>query len=579
VLDTVTHTVFAVAERVPAGGGVEHVLAAVDDRNGNLLGTRSVDPAGMNPTVQQQRGALLLSSGTVDVPFGGLAGDCGSYHGWVVGSAENLGGNLAVWESPGTGEAVWAPAGVSADGGSNVYAATGNALTSSPCNGGNSVFKLNASLQETARFADPACTTDNSNDADMGSAGPLLLPDGSVFVLGKQKAAYVLAQSSMAVRSSLGGVCFSIGGDAYSGGRIYAPCLDGGGLVALDYDSGSGALSVAWHGPSDANGPPIVAGGYVWVTAYGNARLYALNPGNGAVVQQFATPGMDHFASPSAGGGRVFLGAGNQVLAFNGQSPSVPGPPPTQGYWTAGADGGVFSYGAAQFHGSMGDRRLNAPVVGMAATPSGGGYWLVASDGGVFSFGDAGFFGSMGNKRLNAPVVGMAATPDGGGYWLVARDGGIFSFGAAGFFGSMGDRRLNAPVVGMAATAAGGYRMVGTDGGVFTFGPGSTFYGSMGGTRLVAPMVGITSAPGGGYWCAAADGGLFNFGPGAGFDGSMGGHVLNQPVVGIAGLADGSGYRMTARDGGIFDFGSARYYGSQGNQPLNGPMVAIASTG
>ena len=67
----------------------------------------------------------------------------------------------------------------------------------------------------------------------------------------------------------------------------------------------------------------------------------------------------------------------------------------------------------------------------MAATPDGGGYWLVASDGGVFSFGDAQFHGSTGGIALNKPIVGMAATPDGGGYWLVASDGGVFSFGDA----------------------------------------------------------------------------------------------------------------------------------------------------
>jgi hypothetical protein len=30
----------------------------------------------------------------------------------------------------------------------------------------------------------------------------------------------------------------------------------------------------------------------------------------------------------------------------------------------------------------------------MAGTPSGGGYWLVAADGGIFSFGDAQFYGT-----------------------------------------------------------------------------------------------------------------------------------------------------------------------------------------
>jgi hypothetical protein len=72
----------------------------------------------------------------------------------------------------------------------------------------------------------------------------------------------------------------------------------------------------------------------------------------------------------------------------------------------------------------------------MAATPGGGGYWLVASDGGIFSYGDANFFGSAGAIPLNKPIVGMAATTTGSGYILVASDGGIFSYGDANFFGS-----------------------------------------------------------------------------------------------------------------------------------------------
>ena len=82
--------------------------------------------------------------------------------------------------------------------------------------------------------------------------------------------------------------------------------------------------------------------------------------------------------------------------------------------------------------------RLNQPVVGMASTHDAAGYWEVATDGGVFSFGDAQFHGSTGSIRLNKPMVGMAVTPDGGGYWLVASDGGIFAYGDAGFYGSTG---------------------------------------------------------------------------------------------------------------------------------------------
>ena len=55
----------------------------------------------------------------------------------------------------------------------------------------------------------------------------------------------------------------------------------------------------------------------------------------------------------------------------------------------------------------------------MTSTHDGHGYWLVAADGGVFCFGNAGYHGSTGNIHLNRPVVGIAATPN--GRWLLAR--------------------------------------------------------------------------------------------------------------------------------------------------------------
>jgi GH25 family lysozyme M1 (1,4-beta-N-acetylmuramidase) len=126
----------------------------------------------------------------------------------------------------------------------------------------------------------------------------------------------------------------------------------------------------------------------------------------------------------------------------------VPAPDPTQGYVLVGADGGVFTFGTADFFGSFAGHPLNKPMVGIAVRPQGDGYWLAAADGGVFTCGAAPFHGSMGGQRLNAPVVGIAAAPDGDGYWLFAADGGVFSFGSARFYGSMGGRPLNAPVVG-----------------------------------------------------------------------------------------------------------------------------------
>ena len=253
----------------------------------------------------------------------------------------------------------------------------------------------------------------------------------------------------------------------------------------------------------------------------------------------------------------------------------------TEGFDAAAADGGVFSLGSAGFFGSMGGQRLDAPIVGMAATPNGDGYWLVASDGGVFSFGDADFFGSMGGHRLDAPIVGMAATSDGGGYWLVAADGGVFSFGDATFAGSMGGHRLDAPIVGMAATSdGGGYWLVAADGGVFSFGD-ATFVGSMagalGGNRAVA-MAGTPD--GGGYWLLGRDGGVFAFGD-ASFFGSVPGQglVAKAPVSGISTTSDGGGYWLVAANGTVYNYGDANWLGSLAQLQLNAPLAGVTSAG
>jgi glucose/arabinose dehydrogenase len=257
--------------------------------------------------------------------------------------------------------------------------------------------------------------------------------------------------------------------------------------------------------------------------------------------------------APGDTGGAAFFGSTGGIR-LNAPVVGMARTPSGDGYWLVATDGGVFGFGNARFHGSTGGTRLNAPIVGMAAHPSGQGYWLAAADGGVFAFGNARFHGSMGGTRLNRPIVGIAAHPSGAGYWLVASDGGVFSFGDAAFHGSTGAIRLNQPVVGIAAHPDGdGYWLAASDGGVFGFGT-SRFHGSMGGTRLNQPVVGIASGPaGGGYWLVASDGGVFSFGD-AVFHGSTGGTPLNRPVVGMAGTPTGGGYWLVASDGGVFAF-------------------------
>jgi len=279
----------------------------------------------------------------------------------------------------------------------------------------------------------------------------------------------------------------------------------------------------------------------------------------------------------------VLIGFG--VLGVVGPT-SVPGslggPEPAaaypldDGYWLAASDGGIFSFGDAQFFGSTGGLTLNKPIVGAAAHPFLEGYWLVASDGGIFAFGSSAFWGSLGNRVLNSPIVGMAATPTGLGYWLVAADGGIFAFGDAQFYGSTGGITLNKPIVGMAVTpTGGGYWLVATDGGIFAFGD-ARFFGSEGGRPLNKPIVGIAaSASGLGYYLVASDGGIFTHGD-AQFRGSRGGEPLNAPIVGMALSPSGLGYQFVATDGGIFNYGDSKFFGSTGNIRLNKPVLGMA---
>ena len=144
------------------------------------------------------------------------------------------------------------------------------------------------------------------------------------------------------------------------------------------------------------------------------------------------------------------------ALSLNAPIVGMASTPTGRGSWRVGSDGGIFASGDAKYYGSEAGRHLNSPIAGMAATPSGHGYWFVASDGGIFTFGDAHYYGSTGGRHLNQPIVGIAATPSGHGYWLIARDGGVFTFGDAHFYGSTGGMHLNKPIVGGAATPGRG---------------------------------------------------------------------------------------------------------------------------
>ncbi len=93
-----------------------------------------------------------------------------------------------------------------------------------------------------------------------------------------------------------------------------------------------------------------------------------------------------------------------------------------------GEGGGVFSFGAAPFQGSMGGRPLASSVMGM--TPSADGYLLVAADGGVFAF--AAPFPGSAVGRIGAPAAAIApraggssagGSSGGGSFTVLTQDG------------------------------------------------------------------------------------------------------------------------------------------------------------
>jgi SpoIID/LytB domain protein len=279
---------------------------------------------------------------------------------------------------------------------------------------------------------------------------------------------------------------------------------------------------------------------------------YAIGQDNGDGNYSYSQI-VDHYYAPAT------LESLSSISQVGGNSGGV------GGYWVNASDGGVFSFGHAQFFGSTGGMRLNQPVVGMAATHDAGGYWEVASDGGVFSFGDAHFWGSTGGLVLNKPMVGMAVTPDGGGYWLVASDGGIFAYGDAQFHGSTGSIVLSKPIIGMVPTHdGGGYWLIASDGGVFAFGDAG-FFGSLGGASPATALVGVAPTPdGGGYWVLGANGTVYPFGdaPQLGVSAvSPGLATMRGPMTGLIPDLSGQGFDAVNGSGQVYAYGDAPWFG------------------
>ncbi|MBA3807548.1 MAG: PQQ-binding-like beta-propeller repeat protein [Solirubrobacterales bacterium] len=343
VIDPATQTLYAVAEVWDAATKeAHHLLRGFKLSDGEDVLSTPVDPPGSNPKTLLERPALNLSQGKVIFGYGGNAGDCGLYNGAVVAAPE-AGGAPSFWSyhpaAPAYGgAAVWGPGGPAVDEEGHIYIATGNpnfpeGKAVSTYDYSDSLLELSSSMALLGNFEPPSWLSDSNEDRDLGSSGPELLPGHVLFQAGKNELGYLIDETTMgsgapALYSHK--VCKGIkegegegsfGGDAYAAGTIYVPCTDG--VRALSYDQVAHTFTELWQGPTDATGPPIVSGGLVWVISGkflhgGGTKLYGLDPATGVprYTETLPSPTIDHFASPSAAGGRVFVATGSSVTAY-----------------------------------------------------------------------------------------------------------------------------------------------------------------------------------------------------------------------------------------------------------------------
>jgi outer membrane protein assembly factor BamB len=346
VIDPATNRIYAVGA-VSVAGVLRHELFALDLGSGQPIADFPITvdppyPAGGGAVNQLQRPGLALDDGRVLIGYGGNDGDCATYWGWLVSAPTNGTDALSWFQVDATHlrGAIWAAGNAPAvDAEGNAFIATGNGggNSSSDPDFGDSVVKLNSQASPLDWWAPTNWQALDSSDADLGSSMPTLLPGNLLFESGKDGNGYLLDGARLGHVSppavEVLGFCSggSFGGSVFdsSDSTIYVACL--GGLRALVLEPGSPPSLTAKAGfsaPAAAAGPPMIAGGRVWMTTYTRATLYGLNPISGEVTSRFTLPErgsqVNHFASPSAGGGRLFVASGDQVTAYTIARPPAP---------------------------------------------------------------------------------------------------------------------------------------------------------------------------------------------------------------------------------------------------------------
>jgi outer membrane protein assembly factor BamB len=322
VVDVAAGRVYAVGMEQPG----KHTMWALDLATGKLRATIAVDVPGSDPKVQNQRSALTLANGRVYVPFGGRYGDCGDYHGRVTAVAvtqDGPSGPPSFYTLPtGRQGGFWTPPGASLAADGTLLLTSGNSDGQSEFDYGNAVVRLSPDLKLLDYFAPDDWAGLNAADVDLGSTGPVPLPDSRIFQVGKGGVGYLLdAQSLGHVGGQLssGPVCrgsAAFGAVAHDGARLYVPCLSG----IVEVTTRADGFDTGWTARLATPGPPVLAGGSLWTVVTGSGDLAALDPATGAERARLHIGSVpSRFTSLAASGQVVFVGADRTMFAFADQ--------------------------------------------------------------------------------------------------------------------------------------------------------------------------------------------------------------------------------------------------------------------
>jgi PQQ enzyme repeat len=299
-------------------------------------------------SVQNQRGALGFLNGVVYVPYSGLGGDCGNYHGWVVGVPISNPSTVTAWATTAIGGGIWGHGGV-ASGRTNILAVTGNTFnTGGNWMGGEAVIRLRPGPVFSGNSTDYWAPTNwlqlDNGDTDLGGCGPVLItvngatPSKLVLALGKDGKAYLLNRDNLGgIRAPVASaqVATSVRGQAAATyrtrqGTYFVFRATSGAISAYRITATNPPTIVpAWNMSQNGQGSPWVTttngtdNAIVWAanSGDGDQRVRGFNGDTGAIVYTGGGPnelmnGTSKWNTGIVARGRMYFAGTNKVYAF-----------------------------------------------------------------------------------------------------------------------------------------------------------------------------------------------------------------------------------------------------------------------